>query len=146
MRSPTMLRWICDVPAAIEIEIAWSHPHVPGRPARPRGRRALSPASPSSSMARSPSSVANLGVGQLEHRPADAGHAVAPRLGDVALGQRPQGVELGGEVAELGGGPGVLPGAARPVRQVAAELGEVAEQHRDWIISDTNAVPRSNDR
>ena len=46
--------------------------------------------------------------------PADPGDAGAGRLGDVALGERPQGVELGPQVAGLAAHPGVGPGPGAP--------------------------------
>ena len=45
--------------------------------------------------------MAQLRERELEHAAADADHAGALRLGDVALRQRPERVELGGDVAEV---------------------------------------------
>ena len=56
--------------------------------------------------------LAQLGVGELEHVAADADEPGALRLGDVALGQRPQRVELGGDAAEV-----AAEAARRPTRR-----------------------------
>ena len=110
-----MLRWIWAVPAAIDSDRAYSRCSTWSIAAEQAGGVVEGQAGP----AEHPHGhvahpLAGLVVGELEHRPADAGAAVAGGPGDVALGQRPQGVELGGDHGQLAPDAGVVPRRARP--------------------------------
>ena len=117
------------VPAAIEMDMAWSHPRTCSPLRSPRCRRSDRPARPSMRMARSPSCWRTSRVGQLEHRAAEA-RARRSRCGlaDVASGQRPQRVELGGQVADLAAQLGVVPRGARRLGSPLGHVGQVADE------------------
>ena len=75
--------------------------------------------------------LAQLGVRELEHVAAGADETGALRLRDVALGERPQRVELGGDASELAAQAGVVPAGGAVAGDRLGELGEVAhELHR----------------
>ena len=102
MRSAMMLRWICEVPAAMVREKPCTHVLTSSAlPSGPVVRRAPSSSSHGQAGAaradpcRTRRCAGAAPRGQLVDAAADPGHAGARRLRDVAARQRPQGVELG---------------------------------------------------
>ncbi len=108
MRSATMLRWICDVPAAMVSEIDLNQLCTcsalsSGCAVEPDERVGAQPGAVEHLHAEVAQRLRVLGEGELEHGAADAGDAGLGRLGDVALGQGPQRVEGGPQVPEAPG-------------------------------------------
>ena len=104
MRSATMLRCTCEVPAAmvrlIDLNQLCTCSALPIGAASVRQRVGAQRGRVEHLHGQVAQRLRVLGERQLEHRPADAGHARLRRLGDVALGQRPQRVEGGPEVPD----------------------------------------------
>ena len=96
-----MLRWICDVPAAIDTR---ERVDATGRRLELGSARRSSQAiamRPSNVMRELAHALHHVAVVQLEHRAARADHAGAGRLRHVAFGQRPHSIEVGLQPAQL---------------------------------------------
>ena len=140
MRSATMLRCTCEVPAAMVSEIDLNHVGqllgVAERRAVGPGQRVGAQRGPVEDLhGQVAQGLRVLGEGELEDRPADARDPGLRRLRDVALGQRPQRVEGGDEVADASGQAGVVPkaealGDASQLAQQAHALEQLAHEGR----------------
>ena len=120
MRSPTMLRCTCEVPAAMVEEMALNHAascsSLPsGRPSLPVERVAAQRGPVEHVHGQVAEGLGVFGEGELEHRPAYPGDAGLGRLGHVALGERPQGVEGRHQVPDAPRQAGVVE-EAQPAR------------------------------
>ena len=148
MRSATMLRCTCEVPAAMVDEIdlnqAASCSALPsGEPSRPRQRVGAQRGPVEDLHGQVAQGLGVLGERELEDRAADARDAGLRRLGDVALGERPQRVERRHQVADAPGQAGVVRADAEPRRDAGAAR-RSSRMHSS--SSPTKAVPRSKDR
>ena len=130
--------WICGVPAAIESDSAYSASLDEIEPAGRADRRGrvVCGRAPGARVSAEP--FARLVVGELEDRTADPTCRPCRGLRHVALGERPQRVELGRPRAPARGGSGVV-----PLRPVLGDRHEVARQLSIASSSDMKAVPRS---
>ena len=148
MRSPTMLRCTCEVPAAmverdglepgVQLLLVAQRPAVAAR----RSGSAHSAARSSTSMARSPRAWACSEKASLKTEPPMPGDAGLGRLRDVALGERPQRVEGRHQVADA---PGQR--RRRPVGPAGRPRGAARRSSRTHSSSSpTKAVPRSKDK
>ena len=125
-RSPMMLRWICDAPAAI-VSASTRKPLLDELVAVDVQRVAVEHA-----QAELAEALAGLGVRELHHHRARA-DGTARRLRHVALRQRPQRVELGGAAAELAAVAGIVHERREVVAQ-SQRVDELADERRAPLV------------